>query len=357
MLFKNITLIDEHFQIRTNMYLGINGKKIVYIGETPPEQPAMFGTIYSKSSGKLFIPGFFNAHSHGAMHLLRGYGENLSLHDWLNQRIFPFEAHLTPADIYWSTVMGALEMLRFGIVSTTDMYMKGEAIAAAFRDSGLKANFSAACTCMDDRSFSQLPAAAETMLLRQKYHGFDQGRLQVDFALHGEYTSTEKIARGLAEAAAKEQARIHVHVAETAAEATGCRERHQGRSVVQYLADCGIFDSPATAAHSVYIDDQDIAILAAKGVSVASCPKSNLKLASGICPAAKLLQAGVNLALGTDSVASNNNLNMLEEIKTYALLHKGISGDPTLITPGEALYAATKAGAIAQGRLDCGTLK
>ena len=133
--------------------------------------------------------------------------------------------------------------------------------------------------------------------------------------------------------------------------------KRQGKSPVKYLADLGVFDVPTTAAHCVHIDEEDIAILADKKVTVASCPKSNMKLASGFCPVGKLLQSGANVALGTDSVASNNNLNMLEEIKTFALIHKGVSGDPTLITPAEALYAATRAGAVAQGRQDCGYLK
>ncbi len=357
MLFNNISLLDENFQIRHNMYLAVNGNKIVYMSEEPPENPAMFGAIYSKSPGKLFIPGFYNAHSHMSMHLLRGYGENLTLHDWLNQKIFPFEDQMTPEDIYWGGLAGAAEMLRFGIVSTTDMYMSGSALGRAFADSGLKANITIGCTCFDQRGYSQLPAYADTMLLLQTLHGYENDRLLVDFSLHGEYTSHEKLVRGVAEAAAAAGRGVHVHVAETASEVAECKARHNGRSPVRYLADCGLFDVPAIAAHCVHIDEEDIAILKEKDVTVATCPKSNLKLASGICPAGKLLQAGVNLAIGTDSVASNNNLNMLEEIKLFALLHKAVNNDPTLITPAQALYAATKAGAISQRREDCGALK
>ena len=112
-----------------------------------------------------------------------GYGENLTLHDWLNQRIFPFEAHLTADDIYWATQLGAAEMLRFGIVGTTHMYSMGEAMGRAFADSGIKANFSVGTTCFDDRTFQQMPQYAETLKLKELFHGYDNGRLQVDFSL------------------------------------------------------------------------------------------------------------------------------------------------------------------------------
>ena len=248
-------------------------------------------------------------------------------------------------------------MLRFGIVSTTDMYSMGEAMGRAFADSGIKANFSVGTTCFDDRSFREMPQYAETLKLKELFHGYDHERLKVDFSLHAEYTTTEKIVLGAAEAAAEAGLGMHCHVSETASEVAGCRERHQGKSPVRYLSELGVFDIPTTAAHCVHVDDEDIEIFAQKRVNVASCPKSNMKLASGFCPIDKLLKAGVNVALGTDSVASNNNLNMLEEIKTFALIHKGVSGDPTLVTPAEALYAATRAGALAQGREDCGLLK
>ena len=357
MLFADVSLLDENLTIQEHMYLGTEGERITYISNTPPEEITAYGKIYVDGQDKLFLPGFFNAHSHAAMHLLRGYGENLSLDDWLNTRIFPFEDHLLAEDIYWATMMGAAEMLRFGIVGTTDMYMQGAAMGKAFSDSGIKANFSVGTVCFDDREFKQMPQYQETLGMLKEFHSFDNDRLKVEFSLHAEYTTTSKTAVGMADAAQKNNTAIHVHVSETADEVEGCRQRHQGKSPVQYLADCGLLDMPVSAAHCVHIDDEDIAILKAKEVSVCTCPKNNMKLASGFCPVDKLLASGVNLAIGTDSVASNNNLNMIEEIKTFALIHKGISGDPTLITPKEAIYAATRAGAIAQGRGDCGLLK
>ena len=356
MLFQDIFYIDEHFSVVEHAYVGVNGKRISYLDTAPPPNASEFGRAYN-GKGKLLVNGFFNAHSHTPMGLLRGYGENMSLQDWLNNRIFPFEAHLTYHDIYWSTLLCSAEMLRYGIVSTTDMYMNGAAMGDGFRDGGVKANFSIGTTCFDQRSYQELPQYAETLSMADIYHGLEDGRLKVDFSLHAEYTSRETTVCTLAEAAAEHGFRMQVHVSETAQEVAECRERHLGKSPVKYFSDCGIFDVPTTAAHCVHVDDEDISILAQKNVAVATCPKSNLKLASGVCPATKMLAKGVNVALGTDSVSSNNNLNMLEEMRVFALLQKGFGNDPTAITPAQALASATLNGAKSQGRSDCGLIR
>lgn len=357
MLFKDISLVDENMSVQKHRYLGTIGDRISYLGTAMPENPEQFGPVYSCSKGRLLVPGFVNAHTHLPMYLLRGYAENMTLMDWLKQRIFPFEAQLNGDDVYAATMLSCAEMLRFGTVSCSDMYYFGESLGRAFAESGVKANFSLGTLCSDDRSYEQLPIWAETMQTKRDFHGYDNGRLKVDFSLHAEYTNTEKVIRGLAEKAAEEKLRLQVHLSETASEVGACRSRHNNRTPVRFLADCRLFDVPVTAAHCVHVDDDDIAILVEKGVTAVNCPTSNLKLASGICPGAKFLRAGVNLALGTDSVASNNNLDMNAEMKLFSIVHKGISGDPTIVTPAQALYAATRAGALSQGRNDCGLLK
>jgi 5-methylthioadenosine/S-adenosylhomocysteine deaminase len=150
---------------------------------------------------------------------------------------------------------------------------------------------------------------------------------------------------------------MHVHVSETKAEHEGCKERRGGLTPVEYLGGLGLFDTAATAAHCVWVEEKDMAILEEKGVTVASCPVSNLKLASGVCDVPALMDRGVNVAIGTDSVASNNNLNMVEEMKFFALLNKERRGDPTCITPRQTVDAATVAGARSQGRNDCGRVE
>lgn len=264
---------------------------------------------------------------------------------------------MTGQDIYWASLLGIAEMVRYGITATTDMYTKLDDMARAFHDAGVKINLSNGAVNFSGASYGELNSTAETYAALRDWHMAGDGRIRIDFSLHAEYTSDEATVRAIAEDAKKHGCRMHVHVSETKAEHEGSKERHGGRTPARYLADCGLFDVPATAAHCVWIDDEDREILREKGVTVATCPKSNLKLASGVFDARAALNAGVSFAIGTDSVASNNNLNMLEEIRTFLLAQKGFSGDPTLITPMEALYAATRAGALAQGRQDCGEIQ
>ncbi len=354
MLFSNIHILDENLEHKTGCYVGVRGQVIAYIGQEPPKED--FGEVYD-GAGKLLMTGFFNAHSHSAMTLMRGYGENLALSDWLNTRIFPFEAKLDEEAIYNGAMLAAAEMVRFGIVSTTDMYFNAAANSRAVLESGIKMNLGVPVTCFDGSGLKDLPVYGEWKDAIAGYHGAGDGRLQMDLSLHAEYTSTERIVRDLAAFAGEQDLRVQVHLSETRSEQEECKGRRGGRTPARYLCDCGLFDQPVTAAHCVWLEGEDFDILKEKNVTVASCPVSNLKLASGFVNATKILEKGINLALATDSVASNNNLNMLEEVKLLATLFKAVTGDPTAITPKQALYAATRAGALAQGRLDCGLLK
>ncbi|GAB1476036.1 amidohydrolase [Bacillota bacterium] len=353
MLFKDITILDQDLCIKSSVYVGIAGRHIEYIGSSMPGKD--YGRIY-EGRGKLLMSGFFNSHAHTPMTLMRGYGENMTLQSWLNKRIFPFEALLTGDDVYYATLLGIAESLRFGIVSTTDMYYFCDRMADAFLESGAKANIGRGITCFNDDDLYALPAYRESKELYEKYNESGEGRIKIDMSLHGEYTSTPKIISQLAEFTKSLGAQMHVHVSETADEHEGCKERHQGRTPVRYLADLGLLDSKTTAAHCVYIEEDDYRILKEKDVTVASNPVSNLKLASGVCNVPKLLKKGINVAIGTDSVSSNNSLNFVEEMKFFALVHKEKFRDPRLTTTRETLHAATRAGAIGQGRKDTGTL-
>jgi 5-methylthioadenosine/S-adenosylhomocysteine deaminase len=229
-------------------------------------------------------------------------------------------------------------------------------MAKAILDSGFKSNLSLSVTCFSDSEYEQLPIYQETLKMLEQYHLGGGGRLRFDLSLHAEYTSTPKVAAGLARHCKSLGLNMHVHLSETQLEHEGCKGRHEGKTPARYLADLGIFDSPTTAAHCVWVEDEDIDILASKGVTLAANPVSNLKLASGICPIPKAMAKGVNIGLGTDGSASNNNLNLFEEIKLHAMLHKAVAGDPTLITPQETMACATINGARSQGRPDCGSI-
>ena len=355
MLYKNIQMIDPSFQTLENMTVAVRGDTIAYIGPFSGLPEGDWGEVYD-GAGKLLIPGLYNIHCHTPMTLQRGLGENMNLQDWLTLKVFPFEDKATPDDFYYAYLLGVAEMVRFGTVSNTDMYFYGDSMARAILDSGFKSNLSIAVTNFDDEPYESHPKYKECLELLEKYHLGGGGRFKLDLSLHAEYTSTPKVAAALAAHCKSLGLNMHVHLSETKFEHEECKTRHDGKTPARYLFEQGIFDSPATAAHCVWVEDGDLDILADKGVTIAANPVSNLKLASGICPIPKAMSRGINIGLGTDGVASNNNLNLFEELKLHAILHKSTSGDPTLITPEEAFACATINGARSQGRPDCGSI-
>ena len=354
MLFKNITMLNENLDVEKERYVLVKGDRIAYIGDKPPAEPC--GREYD-GRGKLLMSGFFNAHAHSPMTLMRGYGENLALQDWLTKKIFPFEDKLDSNAVYWGTMLAMAESLKFGIVSTSDMYYFCEDMAEAVAECGAKSNISRSVINITGEDPQTLTSMKENTDFYNKYHNTADGRIRVDMSLHGEYTSDARTARVLADCARDAgDVIMHVHLSETKLEHEECKQRH-GMTPAAYMEKMGLFDVPALAAHCVYAEDDDMDIFRAKGVTVATNPVSNMKLASGVCNASKVIDKGVNLAIGTDSVASNNSLNFIEEMKTLAISSKVYYADPTLIKPKDALRAATSGGAMAQGRTDSGILK
>lgn len=353
MLFKNIAILDENYEIKESRYVGTEKDKIAYIGTETPETD--FGEVYD-GKNKLLMPAFFNAHAHSPMMLMRGYGENLTLQDWLNTRIFPFEDKLTSEAVYYATLLAMAESLRFGIVSSSDMYYFCDDMVRAVEESGAKANISRSITSFAEGSVKNNDSYREAEALIRDYHGAAEGRILIDASIHAEYTNTVTSMTEVADLAKKYGVNMHMHVSETKQEHEECKARHGGRTPAQLLCDLGAFDTRTTAAHCVWAEEEDIEIFSEKGVTVVTCPVSNLKLASGVCNVPALMKKGVNVAIGTDSVASNNSLNFIEEMKFFALLNKERRNDPTLITPKETLRAAARAGALSQGREDCGVL-
>lgn len=353
MLFENIAIFDPVYGYIPNGYVAVDGKYIDYVGADRPVKD--YGRVYD-GCGKLLMPALVNAHSHTAMTLMRGYGENMALDDWLNKRIFPFEDHLNAQRVYHGSMLAFAEMIRFGSVSVNDMYFFADATARAVEESGVKCNMSIGVTDFQGRGFYEIPAYEKTMALIRDYHNAFDGRFKVDFCVHGEYTSNEKLVRQVAECAQREQLGIHIHLSETKKEHEECKQRHNGETPTEYFERTGILNSRVTAAHCTWAEEKDIDILKEHRATAVCCPVSNIKLAGGFTNIAYMLGSGVNIALGTDSTASNNNLNLFEEIKLYATLYKASSGDPTLVTPTQALTAATLGGAYSQGRTDCGRI-
>lgn len=341
MLFKNISIIDENLDHKENMYVATEGGKITYVGSIMPE--SYVGDEYD-GSGKLLMSGFYNIHSHSPMSLLRGYGENMTLSDWLNKRIFPFEAKMNAADNYNGSLLSIAEMIRGGVVSNSDMYYRTPSLIRAARESGFKTNLSVPVLCFDDSSLRDLPVFSEMTSMDE-----DGILVKCEYSIHAEYTSTPKVVRELAERAMLDKKSIHVHLSETKNEHEECIARH-GMTPTAYFESLGVFNVPTTAAHCVWADENDIEIMSKNGVTVACNPTSNMKLASGFANVKLMLEKGVNVGLGTDGSASNNTLDMINELKMFALIYKGISGDPTVVTPKQSLAAATVNGAKAQRR-------
>ena len=354
MLFSNITILNENLEIEKNKYVKVTDDRITYIGDAKPADG------YSREydgRGKLLMSGFFNGHGHSPMSLMRGYGENMALQDWLFKKIFPFEDQLDSSAVYWGTMLAMAESLRYGIVSTSDMYYFCDDMARAVIESGAKANISRSITNPMGSPLSELASLNEMKEFYEGFHNAAGGRIKVDMSLHAEYTSNPETAMALAEyARSLDDTIMHIHVSETRSEHEECLARH-GLTPAAYLEKMGLFDVPAIAAHCVYSDDNDLEIFKSRGVTVATNPVSNMKLASGICNVQKIIDKGINLAIGTDSVASNNSLDFMEEMKVMTIGCKAHTGDPTAVTPAAALRAATLGGAKAQGRTDSGVLK
>ncbi len=353
MLFSNIKILDENFEIKDKMYVATDDDRIVYVGDCMPRGD--FGDIRD-GEGKLLMPAFHNAHGHSPMALLRGYAENMKLQDWLFTKVFPFEDKLDSNAVYWGTLLTMAEGMRFGIVSHSDMYYFLDDMVRATDESGMKANISRAITEFGDGDPWETVRLKEMKDTYERLDGAADGRVKIDISIHAEYTNSLRAMQAVADYCNQVGAINHIHISETKSEHEECKVKY-GKTPVKLMNDIGAFDSKALAAHCVWVEDEDMDILKEKGVSVATNPMSNMKLASGIANVPEMLRRGINVAIGTDSVASNNSLNFFEEMKMFAIAPKIRFNDPTLITPKQTLYAATRAGALAQGREDAGLVK
>lgn len=353
MIFENIAVLKADGTYLPSCYVGVQGAYIRYVGETPPVED--YGERID-GNHRLLLPGFVNAHTHVAMTLMRGYGEDMPLQSWLFDRIFPFEDKLSSDAVYWGSMLGIAEMLMTGTTSFTDMYYFCEDTVRAVAESGIKANIGRGISCFDAaKRFADLPACADTKALIAQYHGTEDGRILVDVAPHAEYTTRPDVLHDAAELAAQHGLRMHIHLSETASEQKECVGRH-GCTPTRLLEKVGMLAQPLTVAHGVWLTDDDVCCLSQHDVTLAHCAKSNLKLGSGIAPIEKYRAMGLPVAIGTDSAASNNALDMVDEMRTAALLAKGVACNAGALPAGEMLYMGTRAGALSQGRTDCGDI-
>ncbi len=327
---------------------------ISFVGAEGDLPPAAEGCECLDGRGMLLMPGFVNAHTHLAMTLLRGYADDMPLKPWLEEKIWPIEMKLKPEDVYWGSALGVVEMIRAGVTCFNDMYHYPEQGAQAALDLGMRALPSGVLLGFIGDVKGSLERAIEFTL---EWQTRGRGLVTAMLGPHAPYTCPDDLLASVAAAAQEHGLGIHIHLSETEHEVQESIAAH-GVTPVRHLDDLGVLNGHVTAAHCVHLSDEDIALLAERQVGVAHCPGSNMKLASGFARVPELLDAGATVGLGTDGAASNNNLDLLEEARLAALIHKGHSGDPTVVDADQALRLATVGGARALGLADrIGTLE
>ncbi len=343
LLTKGAPHNEQRISFLPNSEVQIDGNRIVYAGPADGA-PEFKADREIDGSGMLCMPGLCNMHTHTPMTLLRSVGGDQELHDWLFKSIFPLEKQLDDEAVEAGMALGLMEMLRFGTTSFCDMYMHSDAMASVTERSGMRAllgygvvDFDESCADLD-----------EGLAMVDRWHHSASDRIRITLAPHSEGATTPKLMRKVARIAKEQKLTIHVHVSETKMDYDECLQR-RGCTPPAYLEQMGILDSPVVAAHCVWMTDEDIRLFAERGVTIAHNPVSNLKLASGIAPIGKMLDAGCRVALGTDGVASNNNLNLWEELKLMPLLQKGVMLKPSVVSSMQALRSATLTGAEAMG--------
>ncbi|HEY3396847.1 MAG TPA: amidohydrolase [Armatimonadota bacterium] len=330
----------------------VENERIVYAGPADSAPATPDATVVDCAGGVL-LPGLVNAHTHVAMTLLRGYADDMPLKSWLEDKIWPLEAKLLPEDVYWGTLLGIAEMLRGGVTCCCDMYHFFRESTRAMVDGGIRGCPSGVLLGFQPHPERLLDDARAFVLEIQAQQ---YPRLHPMFGPHAPYTCTDEILREVRQEALKLGVPIHIHVSETQHEVEESLAQY-GMTPVERLDRLGLFEARVTAAHCVHLTDHDFEILAEKRVGVAHCPGSNLKLASGFAPVSRLLAAGAVVGLGTDGCASNNNLDMFQEILLAGLLDKAVLGDPTTMPAETVLALATREAARVVGLEDrIGTL-
>lgn len=357
-LIKNATIVtmDDSQRLIDNGNVAIQDDKIIYVGDNSSQyheflqtNPHFIPDKIIDATDKLLMPGLVNAHTHSPMNLLRNYADDLSLQQWLFEKIIPRESKLTADDIYWGAMLGIAEMIKSGTTCFADMYLHMDAVAQAVADTGIRALLSKGPLISSHREENKIVVDESGCLdYFAKWHNSANGRIKTCLEIHSVYFYDEDSLRGAVALAKQLNTGIHIHVMETAGEYQISHKMY-GMNSVEACVQFGLFDVPVLAAHGVHLTDDEMEILKQYSVNVVHNPSSNLKLGSGIAKIPQMLDLGINLALGTDGSASNNNLNMFEEMHLTALLHKGANMNPTILDAYTVLKMATLNGAKALG--------
>ncbi|MFC6731378.1 amidohydrolase [Haladaptatus sp. DYSN1] len=300
------------------------------------------------ASGSLVMPGLVNAHCHAAMTLLRGYADDKPLMDWLQEDIWPAEAQLTPEDVRVGTELGIVEMLKAGVTTFADMYFEVPEVSAAVEDLGVRARIGHGIVTIGKDEDDAWDDIEESIEVASEFDGAAGGRIKTAVMPHSLTTVGEEYYREFLPEVREAGLPVHYHANETLGEVEPIVEEH-GERPIEYAADLGMLDAGDFFAHGVHLDETEISVLAAHDASVVHCPASNMKLASGMAPVQALRDAGVTVALGTDGAASNNDLDLFDEMRDAAMLGKLATGDASAVPAEAVVEMATQGGADALG--------
>ena len=338
-----LSMLEEKSPVIANGEVWVEGSRITMAGEPGNAEKPLFDREIDCGGG-LLMPGFKDAHTHSAMTFLRSHADDLPLHEWLNIQVFPYEAKLTPEDIYELTRLAVLEYVSGGITAAMEMYLTPESIASACQDTGMRLvqvggvnNFSQSAEDVE-RWYNELNGVSELTSFR--------------LGFHAQYTCSPELLEKIAGLSRKYQAPVYTHIAETKSETEECR-KNTGMSPVAYLASMGIFDYGGAGYHLIWTDESDRRIMKEKGIAVVTNPGSNTKLASGIAPVADYLRDGITVAIGTDGPASNNCLDMFREMFLTTGLAKLKENDAAAVPAYEVLRMACVNGARVMGLDGC----
>ncbi len=338
-LYKNAKILTQADSEIFDGEVLVDGSKIAFVGkkcEITPDKTIDCGN-------NLLISGFCNAHAHSAMTLFRGIADDLPLKEWLFDRIFPLEDHLTEEDIYWGTKLALAEYASSGITAVADMYFFDHIVEKAYENTGIALALCSGKNDIGGNTDFQLEYVENAYL---KYRG--KNRLKYIIGVHAEYTCSDRLLEGVADLSAKYDTPTYTHLSETLNEVGECSVR-RNMSPAEYLHKIGFFDNGGIIAHGTYLDKNDIDLLKEKGVYCASNPASNLKLASGVAPVYTMLSRGMQVCIGTDGSASNNALSMFRETYLLSVLQKERMKDASAISAETALNCATTVGYNALG--------
>ncbi|MDH7490471.1 MAG: amidohydrolase [Anaerolineae bacterium] len=348
----DILTLDDAGTVLRDADLAVSDGRIAAVGRAPQDFRA---DEVVDGQGKVAAPGFFNAHTHAPMTLVRGWAEGLPLDRWFNERIWVAESALEEEDVRWGACLAAAEMIRSGTVAFADHYFWMDRVAEVVEESGLKATLAWCVFGLGAEQEIGGTTLARTVEFVRRWQGAANGRIRTVLGPHSPYVCSPEFLGQVAETAAALGVGCHIHAAESQAQVDASLARH-GATPIGHLARLGILDRPAIVAHAIYLGPGDLETLAEKRATVVQCPNCHMKLGMGTTRVPDLLAAGVNVALGTDGTASNNNLDMLEEARLAALAQKHDRRDPEAMAGDLPLRLATQAGARAMGFAESGVI-